>query len=90
MQRLSLNAVAEIPLAMVPRPIIPRATAVIEPTPSQLDLTDFDVLYSRKGPLKVEPSPSRMGTPMASAVKGKRKSFFGQLFESTFRILALV
>ena len=72
---------------MVPRPIIARATAVIEPTPSQLDLTDFDVLYTSNGPVKINPLPLHMGTPtLSGAARGKRKSFFVRLFESAFQV----
>jgi len=91
LQPLSFNtAEGETPPAMVPRPIIPRASNVIEPTPAQLDLTDFDVVYSRKGPLKVEPSPPpRIGTTTASGAKGKREPLFARLFKSTFRIFTV-
>ena len=74
---------------MVPRPVIPRASDVIEPTPSQLELTDFDIVYTRKGALKVEPSPPRIGTTTASGTKGKRKPLFARLFKSTFQIFAV-
>lgn len=78
---------------MDPRPIIPRATAVIEPTPSQLDLTDFDVVYTRNGKVKVNPSRPRMENPAASEAKSaiqsiKRKAVFARLFKSKFRIFA--
>ena len=90
-QRLSLNTEGEIPPAMVPRPIIPQATVVIEPTPSQLDLTHFDVVYTRNGKLKVNPSRPRMeylaASEAESAIKSiKRREFFARLFKSTFRI----
>ena len=63
---------------------------MIEPTLSQLDLTDFDVLHTSNGPVKVEPSLPRTetGTPTASGAKGKRKAFFVRLFESTFQNLS--
>jgi len=80
---------------MVPKPIIPQATALLEPTPSQLDLTDFDVVYTRKGAFKVNSSRSYMQTPTASGAKiavktSKRKAFFARLSKSAFRIFALI
>jgi hypothetical protein len=79
---------------MDPRPIIPQATAMIEPTPSQLALTNFDIMFTRNGQLKVNPSPPRMEIPTASEAKNaiiklnKRKAFLAQLFKSMVRIFA--
>jgi hypothetical protein len=80
---------------MAPRLVIPEATAVIEPTPSQLDLTDFDIMYTQDGALKVDPPPPRMEIPTASGAKGafkpiKRKAFSARLFKSTFRLFTFL
>ena len=75
------------------RPIIPRATAVIQPTPSQLNLTDFGVVYTRNGNVNVNPSRPRMENPAASQAKNtiqsiSQNAFFARLFKSKFRIVA--
>ena len=90
-QRLSLNAEGETPPAMDPRPIIPQATDVIEPTPLQLALTNFDIVYTRGGAFKVNPSRPRMETPSeakGALISNKRKSFLARLFKSMFRFFA--